>query len=102
MALQDEQYWIDQELGQAALECLKPSWDVAELVVELGQGGTKVSLQPIGASGVGMPSDAVFEAVGKLAKLHRDYATDLQKAKYAFQRRPDGKWSFEADFEYAP
>jgi hypothetical protein len=37
-----------------------------------------------------------------LINHHKDEATDLQRAVYTFQRRPDGKWSFAADFVYPP
>jgi hypothetical protein len=100
--LLDEQYAIDQELGPATLECLDPSWDEAQLEVDLTQGKTRVSLKPVGREGVKLPSDAVFEAVGRLAKLHRDNATDLKKAIYTFRRQADGTWRFETDFHYAP
>lgn len=99
--MQDQQYLIDRELGAATLECLDPTWDEAELVIELAGGGPKVSLAPVGKDGVVMPSDDVFVAVGKLIKLHKDEATDLQRAVYTFRRRPNGTWSFAADFVYA-
>jgi len=100
--MQDDQYLIDRELGAATLECLDPTWDEAELVIDLSGGGTKVSLAPVGTDGVALPSDEVFVAVGKLIKHHKDEATDLQQATYTFRRRPDGKWSFAADFVYPP
>ena len=100
--MQEDQYLIDRELSAAALECLDPTWHEAELVIDLSGGGTKVSLAPVDGNGFGMPSDEVFVAVGKLRQLHRDEATDLQKAVYTFRRRSDGKWSFAADFAYAP
>lgn len=95
----DEQYLIDRELGTATLACLDPTWDEAELVIDLS-GGTKVSLAPVGGNGFGMPSDEIFVGVGKLIKHHKDEATDLQRAVYTFRRRPDGKWSFAVDFVY--
>lgn len=100
--MQDQQYLIDRELGAATLECLDPTWDEAELVIDLAGGGPKVSLTPVGRDSVALPSDDVFVAVGKLIKLHKDEATDLQRAVYTFRRRPDGKWSFAADFVYPP
>lgn len=100
--MQDEQYLIDRELGSATLECLDPSWDEAELTIDLSSGGPKVSLAPVGREGLAMPSDDIYVAVGKLLKLHRDEATDLQRAVYTFKRRPDGKWGFAADFVYPP
>jgi hypothetical protein len=100
--MQDDQYLIDRELSAATLECLDPTWDEAELVIDLSGGGAKVSLAPVDGNGFAMPSDEVYVAVGKLRKLHKDEATDLQRAVYTFRRRPDGKWSFAADFAYLP
>lgn len=100
--MQDEQYLIDRELGAATLACLDPSWDEAELVIDLTSGGPKISLTPVGRDGFAVPSDAVYVAVGKLINLHKDEATDLQRAVYTFQKRPDGKWRFAADFVYPP
>jgi len=74
--MQDEQYLIDRELGSATLACLDPTWDEAELVIDLAGGGPKVSLAPVGRDGLAMPSDDIYVAVGKLLKLHRDEATD--------------------------
>ena len=100
--MQDDAYFIDQELGAATLECLDPSWEEAQLVIDLAGGGVRVSLAPVGREGVAMPSDEVYEAVGKLVKYHRDNATDLESAVYTFRRRPDGKWHFVGDFVYPP
>lgn len=100
--MQDEQYLIDRELGAATLECLEPAWDEAQLTIDLTGGTTRVALVPVGRDGVGMPSDEVYVAVGKLVKLHQDHATELQRATYTFRKRPDGKWSFVGDYVYPP
>lgn len=99
--MQDDQYFIDRELGQATLACLDPTWDGADLVIDL-RTGVKVSLVRVGADGFGVPSDDVYVAVGKLVQLHKAHATGLQRATYAFRRRSDGKWSFTADYLYPP
>lgn len=96
----DEQYLIDRELGAATLASLDPTWDEAVLVIDLSDGGTKVSLTRGGGYSVGMPSDEVYVAAGKLRKLHTDEGTDLQRAIYTFRQRPDGKWSFATDYVY--
>ena len=100
--MEDEQYLIDRELGTTTLECLDPDWEEAQLTIDLAGGAARVALVPLGQDGVGVPSDEVYAAVGKLLKLHDDHATELVRATYTFRRLPSGKWNFVGDYVYPP
>ncbi len=100
--MEDEQYLIDTELAAATLECFDPAWTQGELIVDMAGASVQVSLSPIGAGGVGVPSDEVYTAVGKLVQLHRAHATELQRAIYTFRLKSNGKWSYVVDFVYPP
>lgn len=98
--MDDEQYFIDQELGKARLECLDPAWDGAELIVDMTLGKVGVLLRRLGTGEVGVPSDELQLAIGHLVQHHKDTASGVQRITYTFRRKPDGKWKFEADFVY--
>jgi hypothetical protein len=99
----EEQYAIDQELGAATLECIDPDWDAAELIIDFSKGGgVAVRLARVGKPGLGVPSDEVNEAIGKLVQLHQDHDTEVQRITYNFRRQPSGNWKFVADFVYPP
>jgi hypothetical protein len=100
--MQDEHYLIDRELVEATVKCFDRTWSDAELVVDMAGASVNVSLRPVDRSGVGVPSDEVYEAVGKLVHLHRIHATGLQQAVYRFRLKQDGKWSYVIDFVYPP
>jgi hypothetical protein len=98
--MDDEQYFIDQEIGKATLECLDPSWDDAELTVDMSLGKVGVLLRRLASNEVGVASDELQLAIGHLVQHHTDTGTGLQRITYTFRRKPDGKWKFEADFIY--
>lgn len=98
--MSDEQYFIDQELGKATLEALDPSWDGAELMIDMTLGKVGVLLRRLGTAEVSVPSNEMDLAIGHLVQHHKDTATGLQRVTYTFRRKPDGKWKFEADFVY--
>jgi len=99
--MDDEQYFIDREIGKATLECLDESWDGAELIVDLSGGKVKVLLQRLQSTEIAAPSDELQLAIGHLQQHHADTGSGLQRITYTFRRKPDGKWKFEADFVYA-
>ncbi len=98
--MDDEQYLIDREIGKATLESLDPSWDDAELIVDLSLGKVGLLLRRLSSGEIAVPSDQLQLAVGHLAQHHADTASGLQRIRYVFRRKPDGKWKFEADFVY--
>lgn len=104
--LQDEQLPIDRELGGAVLALLPENWNAATLVAMRKAGDEDsesymLSIEPpAGTPGTAAPDEKVQLAVRKLFLLHRRYATGLRVASYVFRRRPDGRWSFTADFQY--
>jgi hypothetical protein len=98
--MDDEQYFIDQEIGKATLASLDPSWDGAELIVDMSVGKVGLLLRRLGGSEIGVPSDELQLAAGHLLQHHTDTASGLQRITYTFRRKPDGKWKFEADFVY--
>jgi hypothetical protein len=100
--MDDEQYLIDREIGKATLECLDPTWEGAELVVDLGLlDKVGVLLRRLGGAEVGVPSDDLQLAIGHLVQHHTDTRSGLQRIVYTFSRKPDGKWKYEADFVYS-
>jgi hypothetical protein len=97
----DEQYFIDQEIGKSTLECIDEGWDGAELVVDMSVlGKVGVVLRRLGSADVAVPSAALDLAIGHLVQHHTDTQSGLQRISYRFTRKPDGKWKFEADFVY--
>lgn len=100
--MQDDQYFIDQELGKATLACLDSEWEGAELIIDLKGDSVLVQLRRLGRPDVGVPSDEVHAAIGKLVQHHEDTASELERATYTFHRKPDGRWKFVADFVYPP
>jgi hypothetical protein len=100
--MDDEQYFIDQEIGKATLASLDPAWDGAELIVDLSLGKVGLLLRRLAGTEIGVPSDELQLAVGHLLQHHTDTGSGLQRITYTFRRKPDGKWKFEADFVYPP
>jgi hypothetical protein len=98
--MDDEQYFIDQEIGKATLESLDRSWDGAELIVDLNVGKAAVLLRRLASTEIGLPSDELQLAIGHLLQHHSDTRSGLKRITYTFHREPNGKWKFEADFVY--
>ena len=98
--MDDEQYFIDQEIGKATLASLDPEWEGAELTINLSLGTVGILLRRTNTTEIAVPSDELQLAIGHLVQHHRDTGSELQRVVYSFQRQPTGKWKFVADFTY--
>jgi hypothetical protein len=104
--LQDEQFAVDRELGQAVLAQVPQGWHMVTLRAENQPGpqGTEryqISFETApGVPGAMVANETTQLAVRKLFLLHRRYATGMKVAIYLFRQRPDGRWGWNAEYEY--
>jgi hypothetical protein len=105
-ALQQKQFPIDRAIFAEVLACIPDAWTHVRLyasVRETSSAGTTMSLSLDGSGqpGLAIVSDALQEEVRKLFLLNGRFNSNLRAISYAYERRPDGRWSFNASYEYA-
>lgn len=105
-ALQQEQFPIDRSIFAEVLACIPDTWTHVRLVAsvrETSSAGTtmSLSLEGSGQPGLAVVSDALQDEVRKLFLLNHRFNSNLRGISYAYERRPDGRWSFNGSYEYA-
>ena len=105
MNLQDEQAPIDSEIVREAIASTPEHWESFNLKLEYifdedpdALGIVKTTLTSDDAFTV--PDSDLLVAVQKLNKLFYRYGVVWISAEYNISSTDDGKWKYEADFQY--
>lgn len=104
--LQDLQFPIDRAIFAEVLEGLPPQWTRAELQVQATRVSATESRYSIRIDGLGQPglatvTDALQDHIRELFLLNERFKTDLIGLTYTYTRADDGRWAFEAEYEYS-
>ena len=60
-----------------------------------------LSLNGSGQPGLAVVSDSLQDEVRKLFLLNERFNSNLRGISYAYERKPDGRWSFNGKYDYA-
>ena len=98
---------IDEAIYVEVLACMPKGWKKCKLVAsetKSPSGGVnmKVSIDGMGQPGLAVVSDALEDRVRQLFLLHGKFSTELRGIEYSYTLRPDGRWAWEATFDYPP
>ena len=104
--LQQLQFPIDKAIFEEVLAGLPPGWTRASLDVKVTHLSAEGASYGIRIDGLGQPglatvSDELQNRVRELFLLNERFKTDLIGFTYTYTQAPDGRWAFEADYEYS-
>jgi len=101
-----EQLALEQDLHQAVLRALPPSWDKASLKAAItGQSATgttmSMSIDGMGQPGLAIVSEEIRDQLREIFLLHEREHTDLVSVTYDYVRQPDGSWTHSQNYKYS-